>query len=179
MAQIDTIETQRLVIRELSSEDLEYVHRIKANEEVVRFLTWGPNDLAETRNSLDKQIRMQEDDNRKIFVLGIVLEESNQLIGNCLLILNDFRTAEIGYFIHPDYWQVGYGTETAKALIGFGFNTLRLHRLIATCDPENVASIKVLKKSGMRLEGHFIKAQYVKGAWRDNMLFAMLDEENI
>ncbi|AHF06156.1 GCN5 family acetyltransferase [Desulfitobacterium metallireducens DSM 15288] len=173
------METQRLVLRELSSEDLESVHRVKANKEVVKFLTWGPNNLAATRNSLDKQIGMQEDNDRKIFVLGIVLKESNQLIGNCLLTQNDFRTAEFGYFIHPDYWQVGYGTETAKALIGFGFNTLKLHRLIATCDPENVASIKVLKKSGMRLEGHFIKAQYVKGLWRDNMLFAMLVEEYI
>jgi [ribosomal protein S5]-alanine N-acetyltransferase len=179
MARINAIETQRLVLRELTSEDLDSIHRVKENEEVVKYLTWGPNELTQTKSSLEKQIRLQEDSDRKIYVLGIVVKESRELIGNCLLIVNDFRTAEIGYFIHPDFWRDGYGTETTKALIGFGFKSLRLHRIIATCDPENIYSTKVLIKAGMRQEGHFIKSQYVKGTWKDNLLFGILNEEYV
>jgi len=54
-----------------------------------------------------------------------------------------------------------------------------LHRIFATADVDNVDSIKILRKLGMRQEGYFLKDQMIKGAWRDNVLYAILNEEYI
>ncbi|MDQ7094454.1 GNAT family protein [Desulfosporosinus sp. PR] len=177
MTRIETLETDRLFIRELDYKDFDDIHRIKSNEEVVRYITWGPNDEIQTRKALDKQIGFQEDLDRTKYVLGIVLKSIDQLIGNGLMSIKDNETGEIGYFFHPEYWGKGFGTETGRALIKFGFAKLNLHRIIAMCDVENAASIKILKKLGMRQEGHFIKDQKIRGVWRDNLLFALIREE--
>ena len=69
------------------------------------------------------------------------------------------REAFIGYCLSRDSWGQGYATETAKGLLSFGFSQLRLHRIFATCDPANLASARVLEKSGMQLEGDVYKRQ--------------------
>ena len=122
-------------------------------------------------------MRFQEDLNRTKYVFAIVLKSTNELIGNGLFSIRDNETGEIGYFFHPDYWGKGFGSETGKALIDFGFEKLNLHRIVATCDVENADSIKILRKLGMRQEGHFIKDQQIRGVWRDTLLFAILSEE--
>ena len=179
MSKIEHFETGRLLIREIKYEDFVSVHRIKSNHEVVRFLSWGPNDELQTRKALEKQMTFQEDTDRTKFVLAIILKDTNELIGNCLLSIRDGGNGEIGYFFHRDYWGKGYGIETAEALLKFGFNELKLHRIFATADVDNVDSIKILRKLGMRQEGYFLKDQMVKGAWRDNVLYAILNEEYI
>jgi len=68
-------------------------------------------------------------------------------------------------------------TETVKRVIDFGFSELGLHRIYATLAPENVASARVLEKAGMRREGHLRKHRYIKGEWRDSLLYAILESE--
>jgi RimJ/RimL family protein N-acetyltransferase len=81
------------------------------------------------------------------------------------------------YTIHPSYWGQGYATEAAHGLLAFGFGELRLHRIWADCDPANLASVRVLEKLGMRREGHLIENAWIKGAWEDSLIFAILDRE--
>ena len=83
----------------------------------------------------------------------------------------------IGYSLNRKFWGQGYATEAAEALVKFGFGQLNLHRIFATCDPFNVASARVLEKAGMQREGHFRQHKWVKGKWRDSLLYAILDCE--
>ena len=53
--------------------------------------------------------------------------------------------------------HLGYATETVGALLKFGFKTLKLHRIIATCDPNNIGSELVMQKNGLRKEAHFVQ----------------------
>jgi RimJ/RimL family protein N-acetyltransferase len=88
------------------------------------------------------------------------------------------RIYEIGWVFHPRYHGQGYATEAATALFAYGFETLGLHRIIATCQPENVASWRVMEKLGMRREAHFRKVFAVDATtWLDEYLYAMLEEE--
>jgi RimJ/RimL family protein N-acetyltransferase len=87
------------------------------------------------------------------------------------------REGWIGYCLNRDFWGKGYGTEVARALITFGFEQLNLHRIYATCDPQNTASAHVLEKAGMQREGHLRERKWVKGRWRDFLLYAVLDRE--
>jgi RimJ/RimL family protein N-acetyltransferase len=88
------------------------------------------------------------------------------------------RTYEIGWTIHPAYQRQGYATEAAAALLHYGFAEMKLHRIIATCQPENVASYRVMEKIGMRREGHFQQCIY-RGddQWWDEYFYAMLAQE--
>ena len=80
--------------------------------------------------------------------------------------------------MHPISQGKGYATEAANALLWYGFETLQAHRIIATCQPENPASYRVMEKIGMNREGHFRKCNYRgQNIWWDEYFYAILDEE--
>ncbi|MCJ7766774.1 GNAT family N-acetyltransferase, partial [Candidatus Bathyarchaeota archaeon] len=83
----------------------------------------------------------------------------------------------IGYCLRRRYWRQSFGTETAKGLVNFGFNSLGLHRIFTTCIPANTASANVLEKTGMQLEGHPRQHRRVKGKWRNSLVYAIHDQE--
>ncbi len=101
---------------------------------------------------------------------AIVLRQTDELIGMCGLVpyISDFTVfpsfggidkgglaqAEVGlmWAISPPYWRQGYGSEAAQALIDYAFNEMKLHRIIATTEHDNIASQAVMRKMGMRLE---------------------------
>jgi RimJ/RimL family protein N-acetyltransferase len=109
----------------------------------------------------------------------VVLREEGQLIGH--MVFHPWfapRTYEIGWVFHSGYQGRGYATEAALALLDYGFRELGLHRIIATCQPENPASYRVMEKIGMRREGHFRKCIYrPDGTWWDEYFYAILAEE--
>ena len=109
----------------------------------------------------------------------MVLKETGQLIGH--MVFHPWfapRTYEIGWVFHPGWHGRGYATEAARALLDYGFRELGLHRIIATCQPENPASYRVMEKIGMRREGHFRKCIYRGGeTWWDEYFYAILAEE--
>ena len=88
-----------------------------------------------------------------------------------------FKSAEIWYKIHSSYWGKGYATEAVKAVLRFGFETLKLHRIEAGCAIANVGSIKVLEKSGMALEGRRREILPLKSGWSDNFSYAILESD--
>ncbi len=80
--------------------------------------------------------------------------------------------------LHRDHHGQGYATEAARALLGYGFEELDLHRIIATCQPENPASYRVMEKLGMRREGHFRQCiDRGQGVWWDEYFYALLKDE--
>ena len=81
------------------------------------------------------------------------------------------------YVLNRKFWNKGYMMEVVKRVIHFGFSELGLHRIYATLAPENVASARVLEKAGMRREGHLREHRYIKGEWRDSLLYAILESD--
>ncbi len=85
---------------------------------------------------------------------GCVLKESGDLIGFCgLKYLIDLDEVDVGYRFFPEHWGKGLATEACAASLAFGFDTLKLERIIALVLPENGASVRVLDKCGMRPDG--------------------------
>jgi ribosomal-protein-alanine N-acetyltransferase len=80
----------------------------------------------------------------------------------------------MGYLISPAAQGQGYATEAARALLDFGLAAGGLHRITATCDPENTGSVRVLEKIGMSREGHLHDHFLIRGTWRDRLLYARL-----
>jgi RimJ/RimL family protein N-acetyltransferase len=92
-------------------------------------------------------------------------------------ILRGAEEGEIWYLVEPESWGKGIATEAAKHLLDFGFGELGLHRIWATCLPENPASARVLEKAGMRKEGFLVGNLKIHGVWKSSFLYAMLAEE--
>jgi RimJ/RimL family protein N-acetyltransferase len=113
------------------------------------------------------------------FQLAIVLRAESRLIGNCGVRKKgpDAFEADMGYEIAPPYWGRGYATEAARAILAFGFDELKLHRISATCLADNLASARLLEKIGMRLEGRLRENERFKGRWWDTLLYAILEHE--
>ena len=89
----------------------------------------------------------------------------------------DHRQAEIGFTLSREYQGYGYATEAVSSILNYAFHTFDLHRIIAITDCENIASVALLERLGMRREGHFIQNIWFKGKWGDEYLYAMLKDE--
>ena len=176
---METIRTKRLMLRDFEEADWKAVHSYGSDPEVVRYMDWGPNTEEETKKFIQRAIAHQKEQPRRTYTLAIVLKPENKLIGGCGIYVSnpDNREGWIGYCLNRNSWAQGYATETAKALLTFGFDQLNLHRIFATCDPANIASAHVLEKIGMQREAHFREHRWAKGKWRDSLLYAILDFE--
>ena len=168
--------TDRLLLREFSDEDFEAVHAYASDPDVVRFMAWGPNSEAETREFLKRAKTDAEANPRRQFELAVVRRASGDLIGGIGLHV-DGSNAMLGFCFARSAWGQGYATEAAQTLLDFGFGPLGLHRIWADCDSVNAASVRVLQKLGMRQEGHLRHECEIRGEWRDTLIFAILDEE--
>lgn len=171
--------TPRLVLRECVIDDLPAFFEIDSDPEVVRHVSYGPWTLEECRRDLAAHIAEQRAAPRSWYYLAVILRAENRLIGWCALNItsHEDHEAELGYALNRSYWGHGYITEAAQALLAFGFTTLGLHRVFATCRPENRASERVLRKLGMRQEGHLRENKWSEGAWRDSLLYVVLAHE--
>jgi RimJ/RimL family protein N-acetyltransferase len=116
---------------------------------------------------------------RREYTLAIILRATNVVIGACTLMIQRQQVwqGELGYFLHPGFWGHGYATEVAQHLLQFGFITLRLQRIVATCDPRNIASVRVLEKVGMHYEGRLHKHMLLRDGWRDSLVYSIHDHE--
>ncbi len=105
--------------------------------------------------------------------------ETDALIGAVGLHLDgDHRRAEMGYWIGKPYWNRGYATEAARAVVSYGFERLGLNRIQAAHFPRNPASGAVLRKIGMRCEGT-LRQYYLKwGVFEDAVIYSMLRGEH-
>lgn len=168
--------SDRLLLREFSDEDFQAVHAYASDPDVVRFMTWGPNSEAQTREFLKRAQANAEADPRLQFELAVVRHASGDLIGSIGLHV-DGSNAMLGFCYARDAWGQGYATEAALILLDFGFGSLGLHRIWADCDSENASSVRVLQKLGMRQEGHLRQDREIRGEWRDTLIFAILDTE--
>jgi RimJ/RimL family protein N-acetyltransferase len=106
----------------------------------------------------------------------VALRETGEVIGNCGIRRDTpaGHEAEIGYEIAPDQWGRGYAGEAVAAIVGFGRDTLRVHRLTAWLVADNVASARVLEKNGFQLEGRLRDKEQYKGRYWDVLMYARL-----
>jgi len=87
------------------------------------------------------------------------------------------RRAEIGYWLRRTHWGKGYGTEAVRLACAYGFREMRLHRIEARVVAGNERSVRVLERSGFRLEGRARKAIPQSGRWVDELHFGLLGRE--
>ena len=167
---------ERLTLREFSISDFDSVHEYAVDSEVVRFMEWGPNTETATQEYIARALSFAEEAPRAIYELAVTEASSGQLVGGIGLHISGTQ-AMLGYCFSRSTWGRGYATETARLLVSYGFGSLGVHRIWARCDSENLASLRVLEKLGMRREGLAKHDCQIRGVWRNTFLYAVIAEE--
>ncbi len=170
---IKPIDTERLTIRQFMPDDWQKVYDYTADPEVMAYIPEGQFTEAQAQAFVVKNAGEQAE------AFAVMLKAENELIGH-MLFHPWFapQTYEIGWVLNPVYHRQGYATEAARSLLEYGFEMLALHRIIATCQPENMPSYRVMEKIGLRREGFFRKCIYRNDSlWWDEYFYAMLEEE--
>jgi len=142
--------------------------------------TWPADDL--TRASFRRRIRRYSEDQRNdlAYAFFIFPKDDDVVLGG-LTLANIRRgcaqAASLGYWIGAAYARQGYMTAAVNAIVPFAFGTLKLHRIEAACIPANVASVRLLEKTGFRREGFARQYLCIDGIWQDHLLFARLKDD--
>ncbi|MEK5205461.1 MULTISPECIES: GNAT family protein [Psychrobacillus] len=175
---LPTLETEHLILRKVTKEDIEDMYLYGSDEEVSKYVTWNTHEtIADTKGFVEFVLNKYE--NKQVSPWGIEYKENGKFIGTIDFVWwqPNHKIAEIGYVISKDYWGKGLTTEVAKELVKFGFEEMDLVRVQARCDVENIASARVMEKAGMNFEGIIRKGIFVKGEHRDLKMYSILKEE--
>ncbi len=172
------IKTERLVIRLAEPEDAESIFSYRFDLVENKYQGWFPDSVEEVHDYISDMPETMDIANI-CFQFAIILAEENRLIGDMGIIFtnHDNMQAEIGCTLHKDYKGLGYATEALNGMIGFLFGTLDKHRIIASVDPRNTASIRLIERLGFRKEAHFKESYYLRGEWVDDIIYAKLKTE--
>jgi RimJ/RimL family protein N-acetyltransferase len=168
--------TARLLLRPFRAADHARLHAITGDPQVVRWMDWGPDTEEDTGVFLRYAVEAEAGDPRRTWKFAVVRAADAVLVGSAELHIEspEHRRGTMGYLIAPAAQGRGYATEAARAVLDFGLTGGGLHRITATCDPENVGSTRVLEKLGMSLEGRLRDHFLIRGQWRDRLLYAAL-----
>ncbi len=174
------LETPRLILRPFEDQDILPFFNYRSDPEVARYQGWRwPYTLELATDFVNEMKAHRPGIPGAWYQLAAILKPEGEMIGDCGFhrLLEDPHQAEIGFTLARPYHRHGYGYEMACCLLGYLFEGLGLHRVSANCDPQNIPSIKLLEKLGMRHEGRFIQSLWYKGAWADEDWYAILEQE--
>jgi ribosomal-protein-alanine N-acetyltransferase len=172
------LKTQRLVLRQLSTNDADAILSLRSNDEVMKYI---PRPYLKTKEDALELIAMFDDkiENGIGINWGIYfLEEPEKLIG----IIGYYRMkpehyrAEVGYMLFPKYNGKGIISEALQKVVEYGFKDMKLHSIEAVLDPENKGSEKVLLKNGFVKEAHLIENEYYEGRFLDTLIYSLLNK---
>ncbi|MNI20854.1 Ribosomal-protein-serine acetyltransferase [compost metagenome] len=172
---ITELHTERLHLRKMKVSDSSSLFEIWSDPDVTKFMNvscfTNENQAKEMINLLDDLSR-----DSKAIRFSIIKKESNEIIGSCGYNSLDFENekAEIGYDIAKSFWGRGYASEAICSLLDHAFSSLKLNRIEAKVDPENVNSIKLLQKLNFTFEGTLRQYERVEGKFNDLNIYSKL-----
>lgn len=174
-------ETDRLYIREYKKADIDSIHSV-VNQKKIYDTTYAiPYPYPKARVLWWIQFVENSNKNGTSYEYGIFNKKTGQYVGNVGLInvaLHHNR-ADITYFIDPDLWGKGYGTEAAKAMLYLGFNQLKLNRIGGICMDINTGSKKVMEKCGFTYEGTAKQEMLKDNIYHDICHYAILKQDYV
>ena len=170
-----TIETTRLTLRRLALTDSEMMFRNwTSDDKVTRFLRWDAHrTIDDTKNMIQRRFESYQD--ISTYYWGIYLKDG-VMIGSIGIVITseyDFK-GELGYKIGSRWWNQGYTSEAARAVIDYMFSNTDIERIEAFSSVENPASARVMEKIGMRCEGLLQHYYKTREGFQDCTLFGII-----
>ena len=173
-----TIETARLLLRRLELTDAEMMFRNwTSDDEVTRFLRWDAHKIIDdTKYMIEQWVNSYQDDST--YYWGIYLKDGEMIgsVGITITSEYDFK-GELGYKIGSRWWNQGYSSEAARAVIDYMFCNTDIERIDSVSSVENPASRKVMEKAGMQYEGLLKHYYKTRDGFHDCTLYGIIRSE--
>ncbi|MCP4538471.1 MAG: GNAT family N-acetyltransferase [Chloroflexi bacterium] len=169
--------TERLILRSYTYDDIPDIIEFVSHPSVARATPEIGTTESEVGKYIDLQNSYQPFEQDKCFDLAIERKQAVQVIGLLSLVRKEHEQGAIGWALGIDYRGQGYGTEAARALMTFGFDSLGLHRIYATTSSQNIGSWRVMERLRMKREGHLREAELGDGEWLDTLIYGILADE--
>lgn len=172
------IETERIILRPISIKDNEHVFNYRSDSETNKYQGFVPKELSEVDKFIAKN-PTEFNQPESWFQLVIIEKKSNTIIGDIGVhfIGNDGFQCELGCTLSKKQHGKGFATEAMKATINYLFKELNKHRIIASIDPRNSSSMRLLKNLNFRKEAHFKQSLLINGEWVDDIIYGLLKSE--
>ena len=172
-------ETQRLAISPFVTPDAAALFAYRSSPEVQLFQPWTPGSELELVDFIATQDPASLNAPDARLQLAIRKRDGGELVGDLGLHMSggDAQQVELGFTIAPAHQSQGLATEAVRGLVGYLFDQLGKHRVLASVDPTNAASLALLRRLGMRQEAHHRESYHFRGKWVDDVVFAMLRSE--
>lgn len=172
------LQTERLLLRPLTMEDLEFVFQHFGHPQVAQYLLDEEpvTEISQAREIIQFYL---DAENKPYNRWGIAQKSTGQLMGTCGFHKWNKRSfrAEIGYDLYPDFWGQGYMTEALQKVIAHGFGQMNLHRIEALIYVENKRSMQLLKKIGFKEEGVLLDYFALNGEFYDHAVYSLLNDD--
>ena len=167
-----------LRISQLRPTDAQALFNYRSDAEVARFQSWLPQSIDDVHGLIARTVSTPFNQNDSWKQLAVRWAATDELIGDLgVHFLADGRQVEIGFTISPPHQRQGHGMLAVAALLDHLFTILNKHRVCASVDPGNEASLALLRSVGMRQEAHFRQSLFWKEQWVDDVVFAILRSE--
>lgn len=180
MQQFPQLETPRFRLRQLRLADAPSLFAYFSDNDVVKYYDPYFSAMTDVQQAITFIENTYEAFSQGAgFRWGISLKDTDTVIGTIGYHswMKLFSKAEIGYEISRAYWRQGVVSEALSPVLAFGFQQLKLNRIEAFCDDENVGSYRVLEKSGFQHEGTMRGSCVMNGLYRDTRIYALLARE--
>jgi RimJ/RimL family protein N-acetyltransferase len=171
------MKSDRLLLRRFAAADLLPFVAYLNDPVVARYQSWESYTDEQAARLIEGQANVEPSELGKWFTFAAELKNEALLIGHVALKMLDQQQAEIGFTFARAHQGKGLAFEATCLVLDYLFTELDLHRVIAIADCENERSVALLKRLGMRQEGHFIQNIWFKGKWGDEYLYAILKDE--
>jgi len=174
---LPVLETTRLLLRPIELTDAEAVFEYAASPLVGPNAGWKPHQtIEEAKQFINYCIKKRDFGQPGNY--AVVLKETNTMIGTCEIHSYKDHKGEIGFVLHPGYWNKGIMTEAAKAVIVYGFEVLKLKRLAYGHFVFNDRSKRVCEKLGFTFEG-ILRKKYMSydGTALDEAIYSIIDDD--
>ena len=179
MHHIIKLETERLILRPINKNDAESIFRYRADAITNQFQGWIPKNIADVHDFIENRVSSTINVNGTWFQFVIISKDIGELIGDTGLHFFDKenKQVEIGCTISKKHQGNGFATEAISEVMKFLFDTLNKHRIVASIDPRNINSIKLVEKLNFRKEAHFKESIMSNETWVDDLIYAILKKE--
>lgn len=173
------LQTHPLRINHLVPADAPALLAYRSDPAVACFQSWVPATLRDVEDFLARNAATEFGAPETWNQLAIRLDSTGELVGDLGVhfVGSDGHQVEIGFTIAPRFQRRGFGSLAVTALLGHLFTVQGKHRVFASVDPRNEASMRLLRGLGLRQEAHFRESLFWKGEWVDDVVFAMLRSE--
>lgn len=178
LVNIPTLTDGKVTLRPCRPEDFDDILYYRHDRESCRYIR-PPEPLERITKLVEQHCRPWQIEEGYWNGIIITLNGDDKALGEMNFRINDFenKRAELGYRVNPDFAGKGLATRAGQLLISHLFTEIGCHKVVARCDPRNIASSRVMEKLDMQKEGYFYSHFLIDGEWTDQVDYGILRSE--